>query len=483
MKKTLAHLALAFLFAAPAFSQKLISSELKGSKSKAQIGALFGLPIFQYGAKYYKIRYTGSDAAGQLDTLSGLLMVPDDPSKSFPRLVYQHGTADCKTCVPSRYGSAGGAEGQAGLAFAGMGYAVVMPDYVGAGDGRGFHPYMHAATEAQAAVDFLRALPEWEAAHGDAFNEQLFLTGYSQGGHASMALHRALETQLSNEFAVTAAAHLSGPYSVSGVMRGMILADTPYFFPAYVPNILMSYQLMYGNLFADVSDAAQPAYLPLFAQYASGTIGLTKLNDLLVQKLIAETGASVPRRMFQPTYIAAVESDPAGPVNVALRDNDVFRWAPARPTRLFYCMADDQVPFANSLLARDTMKALGAPDVEATDVNSTANHGECVQPAFFQTLLFFNSFQQISVEAAEPSSPLADVRLSPNPADGFFSAENLPDGASVEAFDGLGRVVFSEKISSASSRSISTAGWGSGAFWLKITAKDGRTIARPLLVH
>ncbi len=116
--------------------QEVISATFIGSKTKSQLISQFNVPFIGYGAKYYKVLYTSKDAKGQKDTLSGMLSVPDIAIKRYPRLVYTHGTSDCKDCVPSRYGLPGGEEGQLGLLFAGLGFVSMLPDYVGMGDGR-----------------------------------------------------------------------------------------------------------------------------------------------------------------------------------------------------------------------------------------------------------------------------------------------------------------------------------------------------------
>ena len=117
-------------------AQELISATYKGMQTKQQIATSFALPLIRNGAKYYHIKYTSKDARGNKDTLSGLMVVPDDLKFEYPRLVYQHGTSDCKQCVPSRYGVSGGEEGQLGLLFAGLGFVAILPDFVGMGDGR-----------------------------------------------------------------------------------------------------------------------------------------------------------------------------------------------------------------------------------------------------------------------------------------------------------------------------------------------------------
>jgi hypothetical protein len=467
------------LISASAFSQNFISATYKGAKTKAQLNAQFGLPIFQYDVKYYKVTYTSNDAEGALDTLSGLVVVPTDLTKIYPLLVYQHGTSDCKTCVPSRYGSPGGGEGDVGTVFAGMGYITLMPDYVGMGDGRGFHPYVHAATEASAAIDMVRSAAGFiqQTANVPQKNSQIFITGYSQGGHAAMALHREMELNLANEFTVTAAAHLSGPYSISGVMRDLILSEEVYYYPAYIPNTSLSYQTMYDNLYDDLTDIFKPAYAGFIEQFYNGTITLSTLNEQLIQTLTAQTGASVARRMLQDSIVEAITNNPLHPINLALKDNDVYDWAPVTPTRIFYCMGDDQVPFENSVLARDTMIANGAVDLAATDVNTTADHGGCVAPAIIQTIGFFAGKQQIStVSSANEALSGLQITVAPNPASETLTVTNIPNGATVEMMDVHGKNVFRQTNVSGNALNINVGNLLPGVYWVQVGSGKGRLV-------
>ena len=59
-------------------------------------------------------------------------------------------------------------------------------------------------------------------------NSQVFLTGYSQGGHACMATHKYIhENSLQSEFDVIASAPCSGPYDLSGIMADTIMSQHP----------------------------------------------------------------------------------------------------------------------------------------------------------------------------------------------------------------------------------------------------------------
>lgn len=464
-----------FLFAAKIniYSQNLVSATYKGARTKQQITTSFGLPFVKYGAKYYAIKYTSLDAKSNPDTLSGLMVVPDDLSFEFPKLVYQHGTSDCKTCVPSRYGANGGEEGQLGLLFAGLGFVSILPDYVGMGDGRGFQTYVHAATTVSASKDMLSACEEWTSENNVFTNDQLFITGYSQGGYASMALHKYLEeTQGPNS--VTAAAHLSGPYSLSGVMRDLILGDLPYFYPAYIPNTVLGFNEVSGNLYTDLSDFFKNEYVADIKRYYDGEISLTALNVKLIQLLQTITGASVGGRMIRDDIKAEIQNNPLHPANNILRENDLYDWSPQSPTRIFYCTADDQVPYLNSIVARDTMLKNGATDLIVMDVSTNSNHGQCVNPALTNTVLFFLNLQRIISNTYE-GERLKTITFYPNPITDLIMIDGLNGNENVIITNNQGQVVTRRDLNGSQIANIDSSQWASGLYLITIQ-KNGSTV-------
>jgi len=426
MRKYLLLLTIAVLHFTAIRSQNVVSVTYGGEKTKQELTTIFGLPLIKYGARYYVVKYTSTDAKGQPDTLSGLLAVPIAPGFSFARLIYQHGTADCKTCVPSSYGKEGGAEGQVGLLLGGLGFISILPDYVGMGSGRGFQTYVHAKTLESATMDMVRALEPWLKNNNLPYNEQIFITGYSQGGYASMVFHKYLESASNTDYQVTAAAHLSGPYNLSGVMRDVIIGNTAYEYPAYIPNTILGFQEAYGDLFTSMNEVFKPEYIDDITKYYNGGLSITGLNDRLYQKLIALTGSAVGKRMLQDDFLEKFIQDPENRANVILRENDVYDWAPKAPTRIFYCKGDDQVPYLNSTTAHAAMQARGATMLVTTDLNSGADHGQCYVPAMTSTIFFFLSLQKISVSTSETTTA-ALLNLSPNPvAEATLASGFLP---------------------------------------------------------
>ncbi len=463
---------IAFVTCAPA--QQLISSEPKGAYTRAELNAQFG-PFFENGVKLYKILYTTLDLQGVTDTASGLLIVPDLEGAIMPLHCSLHGTVTSKNDVPSNL--QGGYE--LGVVFGGLGYVTAMPDFLGLGESRGFHPYVHAASEASASLDMLLAVREFATQNNILLNDQLFISGYSQGGHAAMALHREIEQNKNNLFTVTAAAHMSGPYSISGVMREFIIGDAEYFFPAYIPFTIISYDEVYG-IFNELEDIFKPAYANLIEQFYNETFPLSTLNDLLISLLEQNVGASIPKNMFQDSVLNAVINDPVHPFNVALRDNDVYDWAPQAPTRLFYCMADDQVPYRNSIVADSVMNLRGAPDVQAIDVNSTADHGGCVFPAVLNAFLFFDQYQRITTDVTTVGT-LETIKAYPNPAGGEVFIRNLPADARVQLIDLQGKT-HAMVLAKGSDVVLPLREYANGLYLIQIQSEKGNYLQK-LIIH
>ncbi len=480
MKKYLLFLLVVFLYNSGLIAQNLISATLLGSRTKAQIITQSGLSLVQYGVKFYRLTYTTPAINGTLDTASGLLAIPDNPNKVYPRLVYQHGTSGSKFDVPSYTATTG--EGIIGVLLAGLGFVTLAPDYLGLGTSKGFHPYVHAASEASVAIDLLRAAEQYTFQNGIHTNTQLFITGYSQGGHAAMALHRAIEQDPTHEFTVTASAPMSGPYSISGVMRNLILTDAVYYYPAYIPNTALSFQTVYGNLFIQPSDIFRPAYAGVITQFYNGQLSLTQLNNQLITLLTTNEGSSRPIKLLKEEVVQAIMDDPNHPINVALRKNDTYNdWVPVAPMRLFYCMADDQVPFENSIVARDTLTAVGAPNFQATDVNPTADHGGCFNPALTATVIFFLGFQQITTDVKDPLKEW-QLKVAPNPAGDNVALQAIPVAGKFEIIDMRGRVVLSLAVRKGE-QNLDVSALENGLYLARFTAPGKEAWVEKLLIR
>jgi pimeloyl-ACP methyl ester carboxylesterase len=415
-------------------SQHLNSAEHIRKVSKEDLQKAISSPV-EYGIDFYKITYhtTGSD--GKPDIASGVVVIPDNKTSANALVIYHHGTSNSRQEVPSSLNL----DYNAYAYFGGSGFAVIAPDYLGMGESRGFHPYLHRQTQASATIDMLKAFHEWAASEDFTLDTRLFLTGYSQGGHASMSTHRELEENYSLQYPVTAAAHLSGPYSLSSSMREIMFSETDYDFFGYIPYLILGYQEVHGDLYTNLSDIFKPDFVPHIQSFYNGTYNLTQLTIIMVLISVQQYGNRYPINIFNPDIVESLRDDDNHRLNQLLRENDTYNFAPKAPTRLLYCRADGVVPYINSLEAETALKANGASDVQAIDVNPALDHGPCATPAVTAARDFFNTFLQ---PTAIDHSPKRSVVIYPNPTTGHINIPDIQGDAVAEFYDFTGRMVW-----------------------------------------
>ncbi len=332
-------------------------------------------------ADAWKIVYRTIDAHGRPTRASALLVIPQGATKALPFASYQHGTITLREDVPSRLND----EADLGLILGASGYLVVLPDYVGLGDSPGLHPYQHAASQATAVVDALRAARDSLEGKGATWNDQLFLTGYSQGGHATLAAQRELELHHADEFPITASAPSAGALDLSGTTTTDFLSARLQPNPYYFAYFLAAYVDVYG-IAPTLADLLKAPYDTTVPPLFDGLHDGGQINAVLPSR---------PIEILKPEILAAFTSDPNHPLRVAIRDNDLHTgWVPRSPTRFYHCQGDLDVLAANSKVAFDTFKAAGATSVELVDPLPFANHTFCAPFALLGTKNWFDSLKR-----------------------------------------------------------------------------------------
>lgn len=374
------------LAVAPADRGRVLSVTSLGSLAPAVIAFLLASEDIteitpEYSVDLYKIVYETIDPWGGRTIASGALALPRGQTQPLPLVSYQHGTVTETNDVPTQdlY------QRFPGIGLATTGYATTLPDYLGLGDSPGLHPYHHARSEATAAIDLLRAAQTWCATHNVSLSGQLFLCGYSQGGHATMALHRELQLHYPDEFTVTASAPMAGAYDLSDTTFNDLLSGRPLPNPYYLAYLLAAYQDVYHltNSWGDwLVEPYRTDLPPLIDNHASGDV----INAAM------QTDPPDIRMIFQPDVLAALETDPNYPLRLALEDNDLIDWKPEAPIRMYHCSNDLDVPYANASAALASFQALGATQVEFKDPSPDSDHGGCVMPSFVDAKAWFDTF-------------------------------------------------------------------------------------------
>jgi hypothetical protein len=250
-----------------------------------------------YSVKVYKVTYSpgliGASTPGASRSLSltGLMMVPNRKSSALPVAAFMHTTTTVSSAVPSgafdsctsTSGMAAAASnsnpytyfnattnlvGVAGfcipssnngpaavfgaLAAASMGYVAIAPDGIGyGGSSSAPRSYLIADDYAISTFNFLAAaitlVPSLQA--GATVGKKMVVAGYSEGGYASLAVHRAsLETRWAQAGVTVVASYpMAGPYDLATTefTRALTQPQTVSR-PSYVLLLAYSYWVALG---------------------------------------------------------------------------------------------------------------------------------------------------------------------------------------------------------------------------------------------
>jgi dienelactone hydrolase len=370
----------------------------------------------------YHIEYETAGPAQNLTPASGALMVPSGPSGcegGRPIVMYAHGTQTNSAFNIAEVTANGNDEGLLLAAvFAASGYIVVAPNYVGYDISTlGYHPYLDAVQQSDDLIDALKAarsaLPA-SAAPNTTDGGKLFLTGYSQGGYVAMATHRAMQAA---GMAVTAAAPLSGPYTLSAFADAIFEGEVNLSATENFALLVTSYQHAYGNVYAaptDVFNAAYAADITTLLPSATPMSQLEAAGKIPADQLFSSTPpaasyagitpATTPANLapafrlgFGPSYLITnayrlsylqdaqsapdggfpaitdglPPSNPKSTLRQNLKTNDLRTWAPTAPVLLCGGGSDPSVFYLNTQLMQRYWAA-SAPNAPVTvlDVDS-----------------------------------------------------------------------------------------------------------------
>ena len=253
--------------------------------------------------------------------------------------------------------------------YAAQGYAVVATDYLGfAKSDYAYHPYLHADSEATSVIDSVRAARNAAGTVGANLSGKIMFTGYSQGGHASMAAQRAAERDYGSEFNVVAGAHLAGPYNLSGSLR---LPDAIAGVQFFVSYLVTAWQKIYGNVYANVNDAFKLPYATNIENLLpSPTLNYTTL--VTTGALPGGTPNQARDALFQPAFLAGARTSSTNPLYLAAKKNDLLGWTPKARVMLCGGAGDPTVPPAvHQVVMKADFDNRGVTNVTSVDVDAS----------------------------------------------------------------------------------------------------------------
>lgn len=333
----------------------------------------------RYSVSLQKIVYKTVTPDGRLINVSGMLAYPLKPAgSSSPLLSFQHATVFRDEDAPSNNPGTN----QALLVLAASGYITAMPDYIGYAESANeeVHTFVIADGLAAAVIDMLRATRRFLATNNIATNGQLFLTGYSEGGYATLAAQKEMEEDLANEFSITASMPAAGPYDMSSTIRYMVNQPTNDN-PELLGFVFKAYDYWYRlNRLANIFQAP---YAGVIATYYDGTRSAGEVKNALTTNM-----ADLFTTSFRSEFLGSGETT----LKTYLSANDIYNWAPRTPTRLFHGREDSIVPYTNATTAVAAMTAAGSTNVSLVEcVAIPRGHEECVPSYLVEVTDWFGS--------------------------------------------------------------------------------------------
>lgn len=334
--------------------------------------------LVRYGVSTYKLVYE-TTYNGRAIQASGLIYVPQALAGPAPLVSLQHGTTFLKDKAPSVTGDFTGME-----YFASAGYIAIMPDYIGYGtSAQIFHPYYDEVHSAGAVVDLIKSAKEFLTNRNIAFNDQLFLAGYSEGGYVTLAAAHELEANPAHGMKVSAVAAGAGGYDL-GEMLKTVTTKATYSYPAYLAFVIMSYNNTYGWN-KPLHYFFQDKYAKVLETYMNGEYDGWQINSRLTTDI---------KSLLNPGFYERLRKvDGETEFKAALLRNSVAGWKTSIPMRLYHGTKDEIIPFDNSVSTLESFKAAGTTDVSLTSIPG-GTHGSAFIPMLQKFVPWFESIRK-----------------------------------------------------------------------------------------
>lgn len=348
---------------------RLSKKAMEGGEAGPFVTSIGGAP--KCDVDVYAVRYTTIGAQGEPANASAGFYVPGRGCKGpFLLIGYSQGTnfnRAMNIAVPS-------SKNPEPLILAGIyaahGYVVAATDYLGLGYSTyAYEPYLVMSAEASAEIDAMRAIRSAAAKMHVPLSGRVFLQGYSQGGHSTIAVQRAIAAEAPSEFDVIANQPGSGMYALTSWVQSNAKKPPSDGESAFFAFLVPGYNKVYGNIYSDPTQTFKKPY-------ASYIDSLLPVNTYKQQNKLS--GTTLPSNLddlMQPPFFKDLASDASSGIRKDLTANEPLTgWKPSTPIYLCGGHRDPVVDYDNSRIAYKFLKREGVK-VSLLDLNSMVPPG------------------------------------------------------------------------------------------------------------
>lgn len=356
---------------------------IMGQVTNAYPDLEFILDHMEHDISVYSIEYR-TQFQGEEVIASGLVCIPDS-SEAYPVLSYQNGTNTLHAKAPSA-----DPDNELFLLLefvSSTGFIVTIPDYLGFGSSNDmFHPYLDKESTVSTVIDMLKATRELVNNHLNvSMSDDVYLTGYSQGGWATMQVQKELEEDFSSDFDLKASVCGAGPYDLNYI-NDYIMDLTDYPMPYYLGYIYNSYTNL-GYITTPLSEVFLSPYDEKIPILYDGTRSGQTINDELTIRIPL---------LFTNDYIENHDTDEKyESIRTSLASNSISAWKTTTPTMLVHGTADEFIPpMVTSMIFQDFLsKGVGVNNITMIPLQGH-DHQSAIVPAGIAAISWFMDLKE-----------------------------------------------------------------------------------------
>jgi len=330
--------------------------------------------------KIVSIVYNTTDPRGRPILATGAIFFPsvDVDYERLGTILALHYTLGANYEVPSQKMAV--TEGLFSL----FGYIVVAPDYIGYGASKDtVHPYYDVGSTGQVSADMLLAAKEYFASISRKVAHKVTVMGYSQGGQASLAFLKFVETTplYQDAFVIDQVFAGGGAYDLIKSYDTFVSKNYSSQ-PVTIPLLVLG--MNYGDSLN--LDLKQMFAEPLLSKYKEWILSKKYTTDE-VTAMMNETKLT---KILAPQAFDTLNPN-TKKFRGALRNNSliiygkVTNWVPKAKVTLLHATDDTIVPYENTLSAYEAFLMAGC-DVKKVDIPNK-DHKEAGQDFYTYVML------------------------------------------------------------------------------------------------
>lgn len=358
-----------------------------GSISADEIGDFYPPEVqsfLAYDIRAYRLIYNTETPAGESVQASGIVLVPQrqNPAAmvSLHRSTIFHESEAPSNVNISTPDNTNTVWSNGGPVYSSTGFITVMPDLLGWGSSSNMlHPYMVTLSDAVVGFDMLLAAVEMLESEEVSWNQDLYVTGYSQGASSALAVLRAVAADPQNRFTVSKASAGGGAYNLEELAGSILELDEMAFSPFYA-----FFVKAYRNYYFPFDPLTRFINNPYDLRIQSEQLFRGDYFGHEIEERLTNQTNQLINNTFRQQFLSGGQPE----FRDVLLENDLSNVRVEAPLRLYHGEDDEIIPFGEVLQSYENLLNAGSDDVSLIPIENETHTG-AAGTYFTATYLWF----------------------------------------------------------------------------------------------